>query len=896
MSALAAQQTALLRPIFDSLDTGNASAGLRHCDRALLRIKSGQNYHTVLALKSFLLIKLGRATEADVLCSSLEKMVPESEIALKYMRIVMQYFKRETMFPEIVAKAYEKCPEDQGLAVLSCESYIRIRDWANVQMVSFKLYSKFHDPKMIWWSASSIYLQTLNPKHLPHNAIASLNLAYRLTTSIKTPPSPSQIWLSARILLSLAQMSSTEATPAKSKYLQDALNYLESEEVHKVLGDNRDLELEELRWEVIELLGDEQPTHQVWELEWERLKKFILGEGTDAKDTNYLTYLRLITLSIKLYKLRPDLLVQTSEVFKLLAEEAGQIDRGPLLARLELAWQYEKLDTTKSQEDDDVPRLIRAYFQAFAGKACCYEDLKPYLPTDHESIDSFLAFLDEDTDPPKSVKDLQRHINALKIRRYLSSSSSNDEDSVQTDIQMADRSMSLYKENLHLGDQLVDTELQPVDDLAIIAANSLISAWDTSRDISHLYKAVVILEHAQKASKMNHYFRLILIKLYRLLGAPILTHALYAAIKVGFIQQDTMSHLLLSRAATFGTESDGIDFSSKFEDVLRYFDASETDLPDAIITAFERQSYPQIEDFVQFHVSLQTSLQHQILQLESSRWNHLSFNQSDELMREDMKSFEGAAIKNGFKDNRDFGLMPSYQPRGLSSLEVLTGTGPEIDVQWLKTMQSVYRNVLCKAIGSSSSEVFPEDTCGPLTADEQALLELARALVSSEVGCKPKPEEEAKVIKFFEERRTRLQDLLTNPSSIAATTGWEILHLGSVALEGYVLLDLLASRSQLGSNGKRQPLVSVAHPTILAQSRSILKSVASQIKNASEKIGSTGSRKEVAKQCAGLEAIGIKSDNRILVDNASQITLSRKAALVDLTRRITHRLTQSSSN
>lgn len=86
--------------------------------------------------------------------------------------------------------------------------------------------------------------------------------------------------------------------------------------------------------------------------------------------------------------------------------------------------------------------------------------------------------------------------------------------------------------------------------------------------------------------------------------------------------------------------------------------------------------------------------------------------------------------------------------------------------------------------------------------EEQALVDLSNVLVASEEG-KPKAEDEALVVKFFEgspfffilsqtgldltslfsgvfpERKSRLQELIASP----LTVGWEVLHLGTTALE-----------------------------------------------------------------------------------------------------------------
>lgn len=52
------------------------------------------------------------------MCTELESKSPEAEIALKYMQIVMQYFRRGDNFPELVAKAFEKHPDDQSLGTV----------------------------------------------------------------------------------------------------------------------------------------------------------------------------------------------------------------------------------------------------------------------------------------------------------------------------------------------------------------------------------------------------------------------------------------------------------------------------------------------------------------------------------------------------------------------------------------------------------------------------------------------------------------------------------------------------------------------------------------------------------------------------------------------------------
>lgn len=81
-----------------------------------------------------------------------------------------------------------------------------------------------------------------------------------------------------------------------------------------------------------------------------------------------------------------------------------------------------------------------------------------------------------------------------------------------------------YLECLPYGKSLPDTELQPADDLAILAGHAFVSAWSHSKDESHLYSAVAILEYASGVSKQSYRIRLSLIRIYYLLGRSSIRH------------------------------------------------------------------------------------------------------------------------------------------------------------------------------------------------------------------------------------------------------------------------------------------------------------------------------------------------------------------------------------
>ena len=131
-----------------------------------------------------------------------------------------------------------------------------------------------------------------------------------------------------------------------------------------------------------------------------------------------------------------------------------------------------------------------------------------------------------------------------------------------------------YLDGLKLGTNLPSTELQIADDLAILSGNVFVNLWKLTSDEQYLLKAVTLLEFALTRSKQSFQTRLILIRLYRLLGmgvyhsacfsingsppgAPSLALEHYRAMNVKQVQLDTLSHFILSRASTFSLAATG---------------------------------------------------------------------------------------------------------------------------------------------------------------------------------------------------------------------------------------------------------------------------------------------------------------------------------------------------
>jgi len=188
----------------------------------------------------------------------------------------------------------------------------------------------------------------------------------------------------------------------------------------------------------------------------------------------------------------------------------------------------------------------------------------------------------------------------------------------------------------------------------------------------HLYNAAAILEYAISKSKQSYQIRLSLIRIYRLLCAPSLALEHYRAINVKQIQNDTLSHFLLSRASVFSLSSIGdLTYSSECLESSQIYLTNSQETSEFIVRAFGAEKYTQIPDFIVFEDRLDNSLQRDLVKIEHVRMRIVHEQLNSDLF--DMELIELKFIFDRFHhDNRDFEILPNYQPRSGSSFSEQT--------------------------------------------------------------------------------------------------------------------------------------------------------------------------------------------------------------------------------
>lgn len=135
---------------------------------------------------------------------------------------------------------------------------------------------------------------------------------------------------------------------------------------------------------------------------------------TYKRDLNHLTYLHLIDLAVLLAPRQPSFVSRSRAAFEAMDAELGAKERSPVLASLELerrlAAELPALAIAGATGVSSPAALLMSvrlitlflslaaalrirYFDLFATKACCFEDLKPFFPIESEEVAELRQYL-----------------------------------------------------------------------------------------------------------------------------------------------------------------------------------------------------------------------------------------------------------------------------------------------------------------------------------------------------------------------------------------------------------------------------------------------------------------------------------------------------------------------
>ncbi|KAJ7709829.1 actin cytoskeleton organization protein [Mycena rosella] len=659
-----------IRPIYEALDTGSNKSAIVACNKLL---KKHPKNELIKTLKALALVRSQKVEESLVLCDEVLAAKPTNDAVLTAMMHVLRGLGRHNDMVTMFEEAYKQQPTNEDLAAQTFFANVRVLNWKAAQQIATRMHKQFQEDRYIYWSVISAILQANDSMTAPNMRSLLYQLAHRLVTSSPTPSyvNADRFHLHLSILREL-------------KLFDEARTLLESDIGKSICSAS--LACNELR-------------RDIW-----RLQGLLEDEGTKAElriteqnDRNWLEFLSVLdaTFSSITSAQDPDQsmkseaslrLAKTEELFTKLAAEDGRKDRSALLALLELE-KRARLHGI-SNDPNRMVDLMKQYFEEIGDKACCFEDLKPYLALEATDSEKWMSFLQSLTPSFTNTNDLQRLINCHKLLRQ---NLSLDDLTMSAESSRATLYTQQYLEGLKLGASLPMTELQPADDLAILAGNVFVNLWKISSDEKYLYNAVALLEFALTKSKQSFQTRLMLIRIYRLLGAPSMALEHYRIMQIKQVQHDTLSHFILSRSSTFSLAASGdLTFSTECLEASQIYVSNTQDTGDYIVRAFTGEKYSKIPEFIIFEDRLDNSLQRDIIKIE-----HLRMRLTHEAISSDIIDMELIELKFIFDrlhhDNRDFEIIADYQPRNSQKFSDQTQLfGKSEGSGWLCTFLKVY--------------------------------------------------------------------------------------------------------------------------------------------------------------------------------------------------------------
>lgn len=324
-----------------------------------------------------------------------------------------------------------------------------------------------------------------------------------------------------------------------------------------------------------------------------------------------------------------------------------------------------------------------------------------------------------------------------------------------------------------------------------------------------LYQSIVILSAVVGKSKHNYQAMLLLVRLYLLIGAVGLAVDVYPGLNIKQIQNDTLSHFLLTRISTL------LPSERKVEQILneagRIYESSSSQTPNMLVLAFERSGYAQMMGFLEFSERVAGSVCRSMWEIERRRVERLRSSTSNVGKVEDSETLENAIKDDAvIWDNRDFGVVVSceteHPPRlpakegeeqGAEGVkrrfEELFRTSLPPGENWVKAFGVVEKVVVfCKAAIAAGSEVTaavlePENCVGVLekvkadkeadvefTDEEKEYVEVATHVVTAVQAAVAKDGD--KVKSAMEKAREWFTAHTPSPDSSISNPDWHTLH------------------------------------------------------------------------------------------------------------------------
>ncbi|KAK6350842.1 hypothetical protein TWF718_004025 [Orbilia javanica] len=411
--------------------------------------------------------------------------------------------------------------------------------------------------------------------------------------------------------------------------------------------------------------------------------------------------------------------------------------RNALLAAIEFASLCRPHSNLNCKEDvSALPAVCFTFFERQGGTSSCYDDLRPYvtkLNTDErkELLEKMTGHCKSKdiTSSELSTKELTNAVlewvTLLKFRFW---TEIDDQERLPVTEGLNDyvqECLAVYNVSLKVDIDLLVTDMRIGDELLLLVAKALMCKYAASRmqDPLPVRVAIIILEHLLTKSKHNFTALLLLVRLYMIIGAPSCATIEYQRLSIKQIQNDSLSHHVLTRLSTllpFSVSSaakllhptdmadvgmhvphNPTDSLEMYDISLKLYKNANRTNPDMISLAFKNGAYGQIKDMVLFEKRVSSSISACQFELERRR----------------VQRFRGMAVTEGSttaagaqwdralniktSDNRTFDLF------GEDGWNTGCDMGPRVGVQWVQAFlltEHIVATLVVQSQASSAAE------------------------------------------------------------------------------------------------------------------------------------------------------------------------------------------------
>nr|XP_058896503.1 N-alpha-acetyltransferase 25, NatB auxiliary subunit isoform X4 [Kogia breviceps] len=641
-----------LRPIYDYLDNGNNKMAIQQADKLL---KKHKDLHCAKVLKAIGLQRTGKQEEAFTLAQEVAALEPTDDNSLQALTILY----REMHRPELVTKLYEaavkKVPNSEEYHSHLFMAYARVGEYKKMQQAGMALYKIVPKNPYYFWSVMSLIMQSISAQDENLSKTMFLPLAERMVEKM-------------------------------------------------VKEDKIEAEAEvELYYMILERLGKYQEALDVI--------RGKLGEAwTPPAEGEHSLEGEVHYSAEEAVRFIEDRITEESKNSRHL--------RGPHLAKLELIRRLRRQGFNDEYKLGDPEELMFQYFKKFGDKPCCFTDLKVFvdlLPATQctKFINQLLGVVPLSTPTedklalPADIRALQQHLCVVQLTRLLGLYHMMDKNQK---LSVVRELMLRYQHGLEFGKSCLKTELQFSDYYCLLAVHVLIDIWRETGDETAVWQALTLLEEGLTHSPSNAQFKLLLVRIYCMLGAFEPVVDLYSSLDAKHIQHDTIGYLLTRYAESLGQYAAA---SQSCNFALRFFHSNQKDTSEYIIQAYKYGAFEKIPEFIAFRNRLNNSLHFAQVRTERMLLDLLLEANVSTSLAESIKSMnlrpeEDDIPWEALRDNRDLNVFFSWDPKDRDVSEEHKKLSLEEETIWLRIRSLTLR--LISGLPSLNHSVGPENS------------------------------------------------------------------------------------------------------------------------------------------------------------------------------------------